>query len=221
MGYDTSYENYRLGSGVVYHGKRRYIPTGKEMRWDEAVNRVRYLQMKVATTNGKEKEKWVEELKIKNKNLQSKACKLTNQLRVVKHKKKKFKLKIQKDLFNLKVEDLLLYDKSLRKMKEISSQRKSGGYLHKHQQVKVENSKYAEKVRLRRAHHLEYNREEAKYSKTRDSNKYPMCVGKKIFDDCPKKVPETVPSTCKSCPQYVPSIDEQKERIRKLMGEVK
>lgn len=177
MGYDTSYENYRLGSGVIYHGKRRDIPTAKEMRRDEAVNRVRYLQMKVATTNGKEKEKWVEELKIKNKNLQSKACKLTNQLHVVKHKKKKFKLKIQKDLFNLKVEDILLYDKSPRKMKE--------------------------------------------YSKTRDSDKYPMCVGKKIFDDCPKIVPETVPSTCKSCPQYMPSIAEQKERMRKLMEEMK
>ncbi len=133
MGYDISYENYRLGSGVVYNGKRRNTVTKKDI----AVNRVRYLQMKVATTTGKEKEKWVQELKIKDKILQSKAHKLTTQLTTFRYKKKKeyanilkFKddkamarisklngtiEKVKKDLIHLKAEDILRHDKSLSK----------------------------------------------------------------------------------------------------------
>jgi len=133
MGDDISYENYRLGSGVVYNGKRRNVVTKKDI----ALNRVRYLQMKVATTTGKEKEKWVQELKIKDKILQSKAHKLTNQLTILRYKKKKeyanklkFKKenaiarisklngniqKVKNELFHLKAEDILRHDKSLSK----------------------------------------------------------------------------------------------------------
>ena len=78
-------------------------------------------------------------------------------------------------------------------------------------------NKNAQRARLRRAHHLGHNKDESEWSKKLDSNKYPKCVGKNLFEDCPTKVPEVAPSTCKSCPQYVPSIDERKERMRKLM----
>ncbi len=82
-------------------------------------------------------------------------------------------------------------------------------------------NKNAERARLRRAHHLGHNKEKSEWSKTLDSNKYPKCVGKNLFEDCPTKVPEVAPSTCKSCPQYIPSIDERKERMRKLMEVMK
>lgn len=82
-------------------------------------------------------------------------------------------------------------------------------------------NKNAQRARMRRAHHLEHNKEDEKWSKTLESNRYPKCVGKNIFEDCPAEVTDTVPSTCKSCPQYTPSIDERKERMLKLMSEVK
>jgi len=81
--------------------------------------------------------------------------------------------------------------------------------------------KNSERARLRRAHHLEHNKEDAEWSKTLESNRYPKCVGKNLFDDCPREILDAVPSTCKSCPQYVPSIDERRERMRKLMAEMK
>ena len=82
-------------------------------------------------------------------------------------------------------------------------------------------NKNAERARLRRAHHLGHNKEESEWSKKLASNKYPKCVGKNLFDDCPTEIEGTSPPlSCKSCPQYVPSIDERKERMRKLMDEM-
>ena len=78
----------------------------------------------------------------------------------------------------------------------------------------------SERARLRRAHHLEHNKEESEWSKKLASNKYPKCVGKNLFDDCPEEVFDKVPSTCKSCPQYVPSREERVERMRQLMAEM-
>ncbi len=82
-------------------------------------------------------------------------------------------------------------------------------------------NKNAKRARMRRAGHLEHNKEEAEWSKTIKANKYPKCVGKNLFDNCPTEISETIPPTCKSCPQYIPSMDERKERMRKLMEEVK
>ena len=81
--------------------------------------------------------------------------------------------------------------------------------------------KNSERARLRRAHHLEHNKEELEWSKKLDSNKYPKCVGKNLFEDCPTEVNDYVPSICKSCPQYIPSREDMKGRMRKLMEEMK
>lgn len=82
-------------------------------------------------------------------------------------------------------------------------------------------NKNAQRARLRRAHHLGHNKEDAEWSKKLASNKYPTCVGKNLFDDCPGEVGDVVPSGCRSCPQYVPSVDERRERMLKLMSEIK
>ncbi|MFH1127608.1 MAG: hypothetical protein V1718_05865 [archaeon] len=82
-------------------------------------------------------------------------------------------------------------------------------------------NKNSERARLRRAHHLGHNKEETDWSKKLDSNKYPKCVGKGLFEDCPDEISDEVPTGCKSCPQYVPSVDERKERMLKLMAEMK
>lgn len=82
-------------------------------------------------------------------------------------------------------------------------------------------NKNAQRARMRRAGHLEHNKEEEEWAKKLNSSKYPACVGKNLFDDCPTEITETVPSSCKSCPQYVPTVDERKERMRQLMEEMK
>lgn len=83
--------------------------------------------------------------------------------------------------------------------------------------------KNSERARLRRSHHLGHNKEDAEWSKKLDSNKYPKCVGKKIFDDCPDTLEDKTspPSGCKSCPQYVPTVDERKKRMQELLAIMK
>lgn len=84
-------------------------------------------------------------------------------------------------------------------------------------------NKNKERARIRRAGHLEHNKEEAEWAKNLESSKYPHCVGKNLFDDCPESLDETnnPPSGCRSCPQYVPSIEERKKKMQELMSLMK
>lgn len=84
-------------------------------------------------------------------------------------------------------------------------------------------NKNKERARMRRSGHLEHNKEEDEWAKKLSSNKYPHCIGKKIFDDCPEELEDTntPPSGCRSCPQYVPSIEERKKKMRELMNLMK
>lgn len=79
--------------------------------------------------------------------------------------------------------------------------------------------KNAEQARLRRAHHLEHNKEEDKWAKTLTSYKYPHCIGKKIFEDCPEELKDikNPPSACRSCPQYTPSLEDHKKKMQEIM----
>ncbi|MFH1126826.1 MAG: hypothetical protein V1718_01820, partial [archaeon] len=82
-------------------------------------------------------------------------------------------------------------------------------------------NKNSQRARMRRVCHLEHNKVEEEWAKKLKSSKYPRCVGTNLFDDCPTEITDTISSTCKSCPQYVPSVDDKKERMRKLMEEMK
>lgn len=75
--------------------------------------------------------------------------------------------------------------------------------------------------RMKQSAYIERNKDDSTWAKKLESNKYPACVGKNLFDDCPTEISDTVPSTCKSCPQYIPTIDERREKMRKLMEEMK
>lgn len=83
--------------------------------------------------------------------------------------------------------------------------------------------KIAARARLRRSHHIGQNKEDAAWNKTLESNKYPKCVGKKLFEDCPEALDgvSNTPHTCKICSQYVPTKEERRARMMKLMAEIK
>ena len=78
-------------------------------------------------------------------------------------------------------------------------------------------AKNAQMARMRRAHHDKQNKEDAAWNKLLEDNKYPKCVGWKIFDDCPDVVDESkVLSQCRSCVQYVPTKEDIQKRHAEL-----
>ena len=83
-------------------------------------------------------------------------------------------------------------------------------------------SKNALRVRLRRARYMEEDREEERWSRALASYKYPDCIPKGFFDDCPQGIADmkNPPAACKSCPQYVPSVEDIKYRMRAFMEEM-
>ena len=82
--------------------------------------------------------------------------------------------------------------------------------------------KHRQKVHLNSTHHIKDDKEHAKWSKTLETNKYPKCVGKKLFEDCPEALDDVSnpPRTCKICSQYSPTKEERRERMRALMAEM-
>lgn len=83
-------------------------------------------------------------------------------------------------------------------------------------------SKNTQRARLRRARYIEHDKNEEKWVKELGSSKYPRCIGKGFFDDCPKEVPDikNPPSSCRSCPEFVPPMDEIRNRMKALMEEM-
>jgi len=51
-----------------------------------------------------------------------------------------------------------------------------------------------------------FEKEEKKRQRYMDSNKFPECVGKGFFEDCPTPsqlmTAKKIPAICKKCPQY-------------------
>ena len=83
--------------------------------------------------------------------------------------------------------------------------------------------KIAARARLRRSHHLGQNKEDTAWNKTLETSKYPKCVGKKLFEDCPEEVldEKNPPSRCKACPQFKPTaeiLEERKKHMVELMA---
>lgn len=72
---------------------------------------------------------------------------------------------------------------------------------------------------MRRAMFLKVDKENADWEK-KTKAKYPDCVGKKLFEDCPEKVEGDPPSVCRACPQYTPSKEDVRQRMMKLMAEM-
>lgn len=81
--------------------------------------------------------------------------------------------------------------------------------------------KNAERARLRRAMFIKVDREAAEWDKTLKTHKYPACIGKNLFEECPKEVTDTKnpPSVCKHCTQFTPTAEMLEER-RKHMAEL-
>lgn len=87
-------------------------------------------------------------------------------------------------------------------------------------------NKNAERARLRRAMFLKADKENAEWNKTLKTTKYPACIGKNLFEDCPKEVPDTKnpPSGCKACPQFTPTAEmweERRKRMAELMASIR
>ncbi len=82
-------------------------------------------------------------------------------------------------------------------------------------------SKNAVNARLRRASHIEQNKEDAQWAKTLKKANYPKCTEfrEKVFDSCPGKVEDidNPPSGCRSCPGFSPTRNMIKRRAEELM----
>lgn len=76
--------------------------------------------------------------------------------------------------------------------------------------------------RMKQAGYLERDKCESEWGK-KLKVKYPDCVGQGLFDDCPEKLDDSknVPSICRSCPQYIPPIEERKKKMQELMNMMK
>ena len=83
-------------------------------------------------------------------------------------------------------------------------------------------NKNSARARLRRAHHIESNKDDAEWAKILKNNKYPKCseLKEKIFDECPKEIEDVnnPPSQCRTCPQFVPTREMRKKRAMELMA---